>query len=71
MLKQEALTGKISGVLYEVNNELGHRFLECFGEELLMIALREAGVQAEEQVPVPVLFRCYKTRGPSWGLVPR
>ncbi|MFI5089363.1 MAG: GxxExxY protein [Terriglobales bacterium] len=56
-LKHAELTDKIIGVYYDVYNELGHGFLESVYEESMAMALREAGLQAERQVAVPVLFR--------------
>jgi GxxExxY protein len=37
--------------------ELGYGFLESVYEESMAIALREAGLRVQRQVPVPVLFR--------------
>ena len=55
-LKYEDLTHKIVGI-YDVYNELGYGFLESVYEESLVIALREADLTVERQVPVPVWFR--------------
>jgi GxxExxY protein len=51
------LTEKIIRAFYEVYNELGQGFLESVYESALMIALRDAGLRAEQQVPVQVYFR--------------
>jgi GxxExxY protein len=59
-LKHADLTDKIIGVFYAVYNELGYGFLESVYEESLVIALREAGLPVERQVPVPVWFRSHK-----------
>ena len=59
-LKHSALTEKIIGIFYDVYNELGYGFLESVYEESLVIALREAGLAVERQVPVPVWFRRQK-----------
>ncbi len=59
-LKHGALTEKIIGVFYDVYNELGPGFLESVYEEALLIALREIGLQAGRQVPIPVWFRGHK-----------
>ena len=59
-LKHADLTDKIIGVFYAVYNELGYGFLESVYEESLVIALREAGLSVERQVPVPVWFRNHK-----------
>lgn len=56
-LKHAELTDKIIGVYYDVYNELGYSFLESVYEESMAMALREAGLEAEPQVAVPVLFR--------------
>ena len=56
-LKHEELTEKIIGVFYDVYNELGYGFLESVYEESLAIALSEAGLSVERQLPVPVWFR--------------
>ncbi len=56
-LKHAELTDKIIGVYYDVYNELGYGFLESVYEESMAMALREAGLQLERQVAVPVLFR--------------
>jgi GxxExxY protein len=58
-LKCADLTDKIIGVFYDVYNELGCGFLESVYEGSLVIALREAGLDVERQVPVPVWFRNY------------
>jgi GxxExxY protein len=59
-LKHADLTDKIIGVFDAVYNELGYGFLESVYEESLVIALREAGLPVERQVPVPVWFRSHK-----------
>ena len=51
------LTNKIIGVFYEVYNELGFGFLESVYEDAMVIALEESGLQVEQQVAIPVLFR--------------
>lgn len=51
------LTDNIIGVFYDVYNDLGFGFLESVYEEAMVIALREAGLNVEQQVPVPVWFR--------------
>jgi GxxExxY protein len=59
-LKHADLTDKILGVFYDVYNELGYGFLESVYEESLVIALREAGLAVDRQVPVPVCFRNHR-----------
>jgi len=60
VLKHAGLTEKIIGVFYDVYNELGYGFLECVYEESLVIALQQAGLAANRQVPLPVWFRGYR-----------
>jgi GxxExxY protein len=59
-LKHSDLTGKIIGVFYSVYNELGHGFLESVYVEAMTIALREAGVKVQRQLPLPVWFHGQK-----------
>jgi len=59
-LKHADVTEKIIGVFYDVYNELGYGFLECVYEESLSIALQEAGLRANRQIPLPVWFRGHK-----------
>jgi len=56
-LKHKELTDKIIGVFYEVYNELGHGFLESVYERAIAIALSQAGMQVERQLPLEVTFR--------------
>ena len=56
-LKHRELTEKIIGVFYEVYNELGHGFLESVYEEAMAVALPQAGLKLERQVPLRVTFR--------------
>jgi GxxExxY protein len=56
-LKHRELTEGIIGAFYEVYNELGHGFLESIYEKALAIALAQAGINVERQVPVSVWFR--------------
>jgi GxxExxY protein len=51
------ITEKILGVFFEVYNELGGGFLEGVYHEALRIALTQAGMRVEMEVPVPVYFR--------------
>jgi GxxExxY protein len=59
-LKHAEVTEKIIGVFYDVYNELGYGFLEWVYEESLVIALHEAGLTANRQIPLPVWFRGHK-----------
>jgi len=58
-LKEGELTEKIIGVFYDVYNELGHGFLESVYEEAMSIALSQAGMRVDRQVPLKVMFRGY------------
>jgi GxxExxY protein len=55
-LKRGELTDRIIGIFYDVYNELSYGFLESVYEESLLIALRDAGLTVDHQVPVPVWF---------------
>jgi GxxExxY protein len=59
-LKHGDLTDRIIGIFYDVYNELGYGFLESVYEESLLIALRDAGLTVDRQVPVPVWFRNHR-----------
>jgi GxxExxY protein len=50
------LTSRIIGVFYSVANELGYGFVESVYRRSMLVALREAGLQVEEEVPIPVWF---------------
>lgn len=56
-LLHQDLTDRIIRIFYDVYNELGFGFLESIYEDAMVIALRDAGLQTEQQVPVPVWFR--------------
>lgn len=56
-LKHRELTEKIIGTFYDVYNELGHGFIESVYEKSLAIALRQQGLEAFQQVAIPVWFR--------------
>ena len=51
------LTEKISGVFFQVHWELGFGFLESVYASAMQIALVEAGLRVEREVPVAVHFR--------------
>ncbi len=57
VLKNERLTAKIIRVYYDVYNELGHGFLEAVYERSMTLALKDAGLKAEPQAAIPVIFR--------------
>jgi GxxExxY protein len=56
-LKHWELTNKILGVFFTVYNEMGYGFLESVYEECMALALRDAGLRVERQVPLAVWFR--------------
>jgi GxxExxY protein len=60
VLKYTHVTEKIIGIFYDVYNELGYGFLESVYEESLVIALLQAGLMVNRQVPVTVWFRNQK-----------
>jgi GxxExxY protein len=51
------LTYKINGAVFEVNNILGHGFLEKVYEKALLIEFRRQGLKAESQVPISVEYK--------------
>ncbi|MCU1306716.1 MAG: hypothetical protein JWN45_1411 [Acidobacteriaceae bacterium] len=55
--KHAEITEKIIGVFFAVYNELGHGFLESVYQNAMVIALIQAGLKVEREVPVPVFFR--------------
>ena len=55
--KHEELTQRVIGVFYDVYNELGYGFLESVYREAMRLALTQAGLRVESEVPVPVSFR--------------
>ena len=56
-MKHPEQTGKIIEACFEVHNELGIGFLEKVYEGALVIALRDKGLAANQQVPLKVRFR--------------
>jgi GxxExxY protein len=53
----EDITEKIVGVFYDVYNELGHGFLESVCQTAIVMALTQAGLSVEQNVPFQVWFR--------------
>ena len=51
------ITYRINGSIYEVNRVLGHGFLEKVYERALLLELKERGLSAESQVPIPVVYK--------------
>ena len=56
-LKYAELTDKIIGVFYSVYRELGFGFLESVYKNAMVLALREAGLNAEAECAITVRFR--------------
>ena len=56
-LKHAELTETIIGIFFDVYNELGHGFLESVYQEASGIALTEARISVQQQVPIKVWFR--------------
>lgn len=56
-LKEGELTKKIIGCCFDVSNELGIGFVEGVYERSLVVALREIGIEVNNQVPIKVIFR--------------
>ncbi len=55
--KHSELSKKILKVFFEVHTELGFGFSEKVYQKAYAIALREAGMKVDEQVPIKVYFR--------------
>ncbi|MGA1982704.1 MAG: GxxExxY protein [Acidobacteriaceae bacterium] len=55
--KHHDLTQEIIGVFYDVYNELGSGFLESVYRESMRMALSQAGLMPQTEVPIPVTFR--------------
>ncbi|RMG66128.1 MAG: GxxExxY protein [Calditrichaeota bacterium] len=56
-MKHKLITDLILKAFFEVYNELGGGFLESVYENALLIALKERGLQVEQQKPIQVYFR--------------
>jgi GxxExxY protein len=56
-MEHQEVTEKIIGVFYEVYNELRHGFLESVYEQAMLIALSDAGLHVDRQLPITVYFR--------------
>lgn len=55
--KNDDLTDTIIGVFYEVYNELGTGFVESVYREAMRLALEEANLKVEAEMPITVRFR--------------
>jgi GxxExxY protein len=56
-MENEELTKQIIGCSYQVYNTLGSGFLESVYERSLLVELRSAGLLAQPQVGLEVLYR--------------
>ena len=57
MLKEEKLTYRIQGCVYEVNKHLGHGFLESVYQNAMLAELRASGLSVESERPVSVYYK--------------
>lgn len=55
-LLHNELTGLVIQAFYEVYNELGFGFLESVYKKAMLIALRERGLRALDEIPIQVRF---------------
>ncbi|MCP5101505.1 MAG: GxxExxY protein [Chloroflexi bacterium] len=55
-MKYAELSEKIIGCAYRVYNEMGFGFLESVYEKCLMIELKKAGINAQAQHPIKVIY---------------
>jgi GxxExxY protein len=53
----EELTGRVIGLYYDVYNDLGPGLLEPSYQEAMGIALADAGLRTEREVPIQATFR--------------
>ena len=58
------LTRRVIGVFYNVANELGVGSLESVYRRAMVVALSQAGLDAREELAIPVMFR-----GVCWELI--
>jgi len=56
-MKYEEISDKIINSFYNVYNTLGYGFLERVYENAMMIDLRKAGLNCENQVPIKVFYQ--------------
>lgn len=56
-METNELTYQINGAIFDVNRELGAGFFEKAYENALMIALKEIGLNAVNQVPINVSYK--------------
>ena len=58
--KHGEITEKIIGVFFEVDNELGHGFLESVYEKSMEVALSSLKLKVCRQIEIPVWFRQHR-----------
>ena len=56
MMTENELTGKIIGCAYRVYFELGPGLLESVYQKVLLYELKEAGLHAEPEVSIPIIY---------------
>ena len=59
-MKENEISFKIRGCIYNVYNNLGPGLLESLYEAVLIQELNEAGLFSESQVPIPVIYNSTK-----------
>ncbi|MFS8149768.1 GxxExxY protein [Vreelandella titanicae] len=57
MLKEEALTYRIRGAVFEVSKQLGPGFLESIYQRALAIELRANGLEVDTEKPVNIYYK--------------
>jgi len=69
MLRDEELTYRIRGCVFEVYRQLGHGFLESVYQKALVHELTEKGVSVEEEKPVTINYKGQEIGGFRLDLV--
>ncbi|WP_404363760.1 GxxExxY protein [Marinobacter sp.] len=57
MLRDEELTYRIRGCIYEVYRQLGHGFLESVYQKALIAELQARGMGVQEELPVNIFYK--------------
>jgi GxxExxY protein len=57
-MEMNDLTYEINAAIFEVNRKLGPGFLEKVYENALLFELGERGLEAQNQVPIKVYYKC-------------
>jgi GxxExxY protein len=63
MLRDEELTYRICGCVFEVYRQLGHGFLESVYQRALVHELSGKGVLVEEEKPVAISYKGHEIGG--------